>query len=167
MWIPALTALVAVIVGPIVTLYVARRQNSTALAVARQQIHAELVSASRQSWIGALRDAVAEFLAALPMLGVSFRTSTETQHEQHERLARVALLRAKINLLVNPGEADHQQLVKLVDEVFSVVLSMDDSKTSIIGDKQRQVVALAQKILKEEWERVKREGGAASLPTVT
>jgi len=167
-WIPAVTALVAVIVGPIVTLYVARHQNSTALAVARQQIHAELVSASRQQWINALRDAVAEFLATALMVGVR-RAETvqdEAVGEQSQRLARVALLRTKINLLVNPNEADHQRLTALIETATKAVLSIkaaDDATASGFGDTQRQIIQVTQQVLKREWERVKSEGGVVAV----
>ena len=45
----AATALVAVIVGPVISVYVARRQ-----------IRASAVLKNRQSWINALRDAIVE-----------------------------------------------------------------------------------------------------------
>ena len=48
--ISAITALVAVIIGPIISWYIAKRQ-----------IIASTVTISRQQWINTLRDAIADF----------------------------------------------------------------------------------------------------------
>ena len=45
------TALAAVIVGPIVSLFVARSQNRIALEVAELEFKASVISVSRQNWI--------------------------------------------------------------------------------------------------------------------
>jgi hypothetical protein len=62
-WLAAATALAAVVIGPLVTIYATNKQNETTLRVARDQISASTVSASRQKWIDSLRDTIAEFLA--------------------------------------------------------------------------------------------------------
>src|SRR4051812_7240766 len=86
-WITALTALVAVIVSPWVSYYVAKMQTTAERAkskteldqtlqlaqtqiernseIAQRQIHAQVVSSNRQHWINNLRDTLADALAAV------------------------------------------------------------------------------------------------------
>jgi hypothetical protein len=61
-WVPVcslIVAAVAVFVGPLISLRVAKRQTETALAVAQKQVIAPM----RQKWIDSLRDRVAEFVS--------------------------------------------------------------------------------------------------------
>ena len=59
-WLTAVTALVAVIVGPLISLFIAKQQNATNRYALRKQIEASTVSANRQTWINTLRDSIAE-----------------------------------------------------------------------------------------------------------
>lgn len=61
-WVPVgslIVAAVAVFVGPLISLRVAKRQTETALAVAQKQVIAPM----RQKWIDSLRDRVAKFVS--------------------------------------------------------------------------------------------------------
>jgi ABC-type transport system involved in cytochrome bd biosynthesis fused ATPase/permease subunit len=55
--ISAITALVAVIVSPIISIYIAKRQ-----------VHASVVSANRQKWIDSLRDQLADLITGVHVL---------------------------------------------------------------------------------------------------
>ena len=56
----------------------------------------------------------------------------------------------KIRLLINPKEEDHRKLVALVQEAISLVV---DGKSA--SQLRMDISALAQVVLKREWERVK------------
>jgi len=57
---------------------------------------------------------------------------------------------AKIELLLNFTETTHQNLVKLIKKI-----NQEIQKNYKISDRER-FIEYSQKILKEEWERVKK-----------
>lgn len=155
--IAALTALVAVIVGPIVSLNIAKRQ-----------FNANVLSVNRQEWINTLRDQISELVAQTIILRrevEQYRKEPDRIFARTEGVVRCAL---KIQLLINPKEADHVHLVnsigklmilvaktaaKTADKVAEKVEDQDmDSQFRVIRD---EIVSKSQEILKREWERVK------------
>jgi len=142
--ISATTALVAVIVSPIVSIYVAKRQ-----------IRASVVSANRQKWIDQLRECLAELIAALRFLNLRRDGSVAlSQDKWIERYERAFLLTSKVALLLNPQEDDHRALHAALQEAGSLLLSNDDDRKKIVPITQR-ILEQSQAILKREWERVK------------
>jgi P pilus assembly chaperone PapD len=143
--VTALTALVAVVVGPIVSIYVARRQ-----------IRASVVSNNRQQWIDNLRDTIADFLAKQLMVR-SLSRQAHADESSIPRIEDVLRLVNKIELLVNPMEQDHAELVQLVCELGDAMNQEKEKNKSFDVDPHvKRIVALSQAILKREWERVKR-----------
>ncbi|MCP3902066.1 MAG: hypothetical protein GY715_00400 [Planctomycetes bacterium] len=142
--ITAATALVAVAVGPWVAYWVARKQ-----------IHASVVSSNRQVWINTLRDVLTEFLAASTMTH-SLAAASYADNKSLPRIESLLELARKIELLINPKEADHEKLSDLVSEVANELRNAhDEGATQELQRRQEQIVSLAQDILKREWERVK------------
>jgi hypothetical protein len=112
----AITALVAVIVSPIVSIYVAKRQ-----------IRAAVVSANRQKWVDQLRNRIAELIAALRFLNLRRDGSvTLTQDEWIERFQHVLQLSSMVVVLLNPQEEDHKALHAALQEAGSLLLSTSD-----------------------------------------
>ena len=152
--ISACTALVASIAGPIVTLVVAKRN-----------FNATVLSANRQKWIETLRDAIAElislFVAALVVKAAwkdnwdKGRSLIAADKAMLEKLARMVLLQWEIRLLLNPTEADHQQLHRTIESALKRLQSEDISEAETDADVET-ITRLAQSILKREWGRVKR-----------
>jgi hypothetical protein len=112
--VSACTALVASIAGPIVT-----------LAVARRQFNASVLSANRQKWIETLRDMLSEWISILATASV-VRTTWKAEWdgglgpisargELLDKVQRLVLVQAKIRLLLNPLEADHEELRRAID----------------------------------------------------
>jgi hypothetical protein len=104
--IAAFTALVAVIIGPFITLRASKNQ---------------LLGSMRQAWINSLRDTIAEFCAkayvghgnigALLTQDDALRHSARLARMQHMQTTRELL--TKIRLLLNPNEPDHKQLYRM------------------------------------------------------
>ena len=155
------TALAAVIVGPIVSLFVARSQNRIALEVAELEFKASVISVSRQNWINDLREAISEFLGALARIGnpSGTRVSAVGQTDPEEgHVERVIVLRSRIALLINPLEEDHRNLLRLIDFAVSLAPSKHDPElTRTVAGVHHDITGEAQQILKREWEQVKRE----------
>jgi hypothetical protein len=139
--ITTVTALIAVTVGPIVTICVSRRQ-----------IRASVVSSNRQQWINNLRDTIADFLAKIIMV----RTLNARSHPDISTLPRLEeamRLGNKIELLLNPKDADHAELAGLIGQLADP--STETDRDLDINGLNRRVVQVSQAILKREWDRVK------------
>jgi hypothetical protein len=151
--VSACTALVASIVGPMVTLTVAKRQ-----------IAASVISVNRHRWIEALRDMIAEVISLL-VAALVVKAKWQARWDQGRgplnedpamlgKLERIVLARSKIHLLLNPAESDHQHLSKAIDHAFKRLQLEQSSEAETEADIQT-ITTLAQSILKREWQRVK------------
>ncbi len=145
--IAAVTALCAVLLGPLVSVWAAERQSRVAV-----------LSANRQAWINSLRDLIAECMSTGALIQLA-DWSTRPQSEFEEKIERLSFLTSKIRLMLNPKEEDHQRLADLLGEVMKACggLKSTDAKDAVAGATAVQgLVPLSQSVLKREWERVKR-----------
>jgi hypothetical protein len=153
-FVSALTALVASIAGPIVTLYVARTQFKSTVR-----------SANRQRWIDEFRDLIAHFCAELA-------TSVQVREKivRDGRIviqAEAAFLSSfekllytvnKIRLMINPLEHEHQKLIEVMNGLlvrFRTASAEDELQSEgqeIVG----QIVTMSVEIIRREWLRVQR-----------
>jgi hypothetical protein len=140
----AATALFAVVLGPLVSLWAARRQSRVTV-----------LSANRQAWINTLRDLLAECMAISGFIHIA-DWSERKQSEFDERMERFALVVSKIRLMLNPNEQDHQRLNEMLGELMKSMRSLKEKDTVKGAQLMRDFVPLSQTILKREWERVKR-----------
>lgn len=63
-----------------------------------------------------------------------------------------------IKLLINPQEADHQELVRLIESADKKIIESINNKRASASEFEavgQRIVAQSQIILKREWERVK------------
>jgi hypothetical protein len=136
-----LVALVAVITGPIVTFKVAKHQ---------------IISPIRQKWIDELRELMSEFLSECRK-GIIVAEGTgilNTESTNNDLFQKILYLEQKLNLMLNPNEEDHTKLLEAVIEIsdclqHGVVNFIEfGTKVSVAND-------ISQKILKNEWRRVK------------
>jgi hypothetical protein len=145
---------VASILGPIITLKVSKRQ-----------FNANVLSANRQKWIETLRDMVAELISLLTaalVIKSAWQSKWDKGHGPLrenaallQKLERIVLAQSKIRLLLNPTEADHQQLSRAIDTAIKR-LQAEESLDSDTEADIETITTLAQTILKREWRRVKR-----------
>jgi hypothetical protein len=180
----ALVALVALFLGPWMQWRIAKRQVQMQADIATLQINtqsriatrqiADNISTKRQSWIDELRKDAAEFLTVVGRIQelkrprVEQLTAMAEIHEDFkERLAsemRAKELGTRIRLRLNPNEAEHNRLVELIAEMASKGYDLNRKYTAadeaeaarIFNEASNAVVAHLQKILKHEWERVKK-----------
>ena len=151
--VSACTALVASIVGPLVTLNVAKRQfNATA------------ISSNRYKWIETLRDELAELISLLATaVVVKSKWKDQWEHGRGplnsepallEKFERIVLGEAKIRLLTSPSDDDQKLLSGLIESALRRLRSEEAQDAETEADIQA-IVVLAQSILKREWVRVK------------
>lgn len=145
--IAAATALCSVLLGPLVSMWAAQKQARVAV-----------LSGNRQAWINSLRDQIAEFLSIVAVVHAG-DWSDRTEKEYDEELKRLTLVGSKIKLMLNPKEEDHVRLADLLTEAFSTLggRKAAENKNSTRGAEiTRDIIPLAQSILKREWVRVKQ-----------
>lgn len=75
------------------------------------------------------------------------------------RAERMLFIEAKVRLMLNPKESDHQQLIDamygLRQAAGDTINSKDPSHHARLANATAAIVPVAQAILKREWERVK------------
>lgn len=146
----ASVALIAVIVGPLISLRVAKKQIEASKAVADLQVRSNVLSKNRQEWINTLRIEISGFIATATMV-LPLLIAQKDSLEMHKLLFQLQLHLAKTKLLINPKEEDHILLVEKMEDTTKHVFSFKGQPSDITDE----LVVVAQKVLKREWERVK------------
>lgn len=101
--ISAITALLAIIIGPFVTLYIARRQ-----------IKSNVLLPNRQKWINTLRDELSNYLAIMARTAGATASRTDDQAYLRTCIEDLCRSESKIQLLLNPKKDDHIALIALL-----------------------------------------------------
>lgn len=152
--VSAVTALIASILGPIVTLTVAKRQ-----------FNANVLSSNRQKWIESFRDRLAEFIALMTSVSIlkarwssdkeAAKNARETDRSIAEIAERITLAYAQLGLLMKDDDDSHSQLLRLA----RAALDNLGSEAATGNAMERQIVELTnlgRSIIRAEWARVKR-----------
>jgi hypothetical protein len=152
--ITAMTALVASIMSPFVTLDVARRQ-----------FRANVISSNRQKWIETFRDRLSELLAVMNAAHVIKRHSIDSwqgglgpvQANQAlaEKFERAYMALAEIRLLTNAADPEHQRLNDALAAALAP-LQHEELRDCELTASVDEVIALGRTLIRHEWRRVKR-----------
>lgn len=143
--ISAVTALAAVVLSPLVSLYVVRKE-----------VNAQVRAGNRQVWINELRSKIAAYLTEVSVNDTLHRPMAEGLNLAHQQVRRIHQLLNEIVLYLNPTEADHKQLVELLRAAAHDVLAKMKGEPVDPMRHRTEIVKNTQAILKREWERVKR-----------
>ncbi len=131
---------------------------------------AKIVAESRQQWIQTLREEIANFVSATNAIWDLHKIKdgcedilTEMKDPQfvmkelyhwackyNQAMQETEKLYAKIHLLINPQEETSQQLSSLLDKAMVAVEAK--KSPSKLND---EIIEISQRILKDEWVRVK------------
>lgn len=139
-------AALAVFIGPMISLRIAKRQVKSSLEVANKQITAPM----RQAWINNLRDLLAELTSsALHYFVAGFE---DRKDEEYQRLT---FLEEKVRLMLNAKEEDHKQLEQLIRRmVVALEVGRKEGQQEFVAA-HPAVIDLARQVLKREWNRIK------------
>lgn len=146
--VTAITALVAVVVGPLLSVYVARKQINTAA-----------LSKNRQEWINKLRNELAELITIVMHVPPAYAANSITNQEAIAKHGELTEKVELVKLLLNPKESDHQVLVCLITSASIQVkdaINQRQGNAVKLEEVAERVVKQGQIILKREWERVKK-----------
>jgi hypothetical protein len=138
-------AALALIVSPLSAWYVAKYQADSSRRVAVKQ----LIAPMRQKWIDDLRNRVAELISVAHWF---FRLNDKVNEIEVEQKA--LFLTRQIQLMLNPDDGDHQELVRLLGHVVNA--GLDGKDVSVLQSHVAEATVVCQAILKREWERVKK-----------
>lgn len=113
-----------------------------------RQLYAETVSKNRMDWINVWRENISVFLACAETLRNNCSCiSDEILSIEKEMYQARGMVVSRLNL----NEENHKAMLVLMDS-FVVNCSEQD-----FANQREAILALARKILKPEWERVKNE----------
>jgi flagellar biosynthesis/type III secretory pathway M-ring protein FliF/YscJ len=147
--IPVLSLVVtaiAVVVGPWISWRIAIRQ----IEAAQREAQRQLVGPMRQSWSLELRQHLAELLSST--LHYSVAGFEERPDKEYRRLTQ---LQQEVTLMLNPHEEEHTALVSAIGQMINA-LSGGKAFDQDFIDGHTETTRLAQRVLKEEWSRIKK-----------
>lgn len=151
--ITATTALVASIMGPIVTLTVARRQ-----------FRANVISTNRQKWIDTFRARVSELLSLMNAAQLIKRHATDAWRGGvgpaaslgvADKFEKAFMALAEVRLLTSAADPEHQ---RLNDQLAAALahLQHEDLREAELEACVAEIICLGRTIIRHEWGRVKR-----------
>ena len=124
----------------------------------KKRVQGEIIGTSRQEWIGSLRDCLAEFQSLLNLLNASFRhDEVLSSSQQNEKMSRAGFLKSKAELLLNPEEKGHQELVCTMRDALNFLIAPDESKDENLVAIQERLTEQAQSVMKGAWEQIKND----------
>lgn len=142
--VSALIALSGVIISVMVTLVI----DIMTTRFNYRQLYAQTVSTNRMDWINVWRENISTFLACAEAL----RSNTSSNSDELIKIEKEMYeSRGMIVSRLNLDEIDHQTMLLLIN-TFSIYCSDQE-----FINQRESILALARKILKPEWERVKEE----------
>jgi len=151
-FITATTALVAGVLGPLVS-----------YGVSRHQLHATLVSNNRERWIEALRDSIAEYMALVTSIALLEKNAPNdlgeavlANAELRAKGERMLLVRGRILLMTNPGESFQKTLRDCIDGAHATLLTRERLSVAQWQSHLERIAEAGHAALKAEWSRVKR-----------
>jgi len=143
-----ITTMLIVVVGFLIT----RKQLKSTQKLALENIRIEVLSKNRQDWINTLRDELSNYIGKLN----EYRYLNKLDDIEELTIKDVLIIKevttivTKIELLLNPTEKTHQDLIKLIKNMNKNI----QTENEILS--REKFIEYSQKILKEEWERVKK-----------
>jgi len=115
------------------------------------------VTAERVKWLGTLRENISTFCG----LTHTWRFSgLEGKPEEHETLLQIDKLRHLIRLQLNPDGVHDKSIEALVARIPQLTHMTQEPE---LKEALNELVEVSQKLLKDEWEKVKEESKRGDL----
>lgn len=136
--------------GALFQFFIGRKQASAALVSANaalrnsENVGRHKVAEFRQAWINNVIDTLSEHHSIISTIPAGQSASPEDER-------KLASSRTKLAILLNPDEADTVALLNAMEKV-------DASKTDAeFATSESEMLAVARRLLKTEWVRLKKE----------
>ena len=126
----------------------------TTLYVARRQIINAGVTQFRQQWIDNLRNTLSDYCSLVRSIMLLWDPTNREENKAEVLYKDFEQARFKINMLINPTEKDHIELVRMIDIIHKDTTDplRVDLKVNRLLD---ELIKCSQKIFKTEWIRVR------------
>ena len=133
--------------------------------VTDRQIKAKFISASRQKWIDAIQELLAELISyafSVAILKQQMRhadplAAVATNPVLLEKIQHVELVKNRIALLLAPGKPGHDALFEAVDIAYRRVVSRNQFDIiDFLPDDAALITEKFRPIVRAVWERIKR-----------
>ena len=147
--ISLMIAALAVVVGPLVSLYISKNQSKATLQLAKQQ----LLGPMRQAWINELRELVVEVTSNC-LHYWSTGTYEDLENDEYKRIIHI---QHKVRLMINPAEDDHAKLFKEIESMVNAAGASSSKEDKVFFDAYNTVISTSQAVLKREWDVVKKK----------
>ena len=150
-FIPAISALLGVLVGSLVSLH-----------VAKLNFRAQVQAKHRHEWVSELRETISEYQAFAPTTRPDpteyvgdgkFQLTKQDFEYSRERLEKASILFNKIKLLLDPKDVQHSELLKAMDTLNHECFRQEGIRVAVMVEYQHKVTDLARQILAEENNR--------------
>lgn len=162
---PWVAALIIGILSVIITIVTNRSQKQVLLRqiesskeIARLDFSKIVISGNRQDWINKIRDNVSEYLARTETYSIALLNPIndvqKLQELTNERLTDILKLEVRIVLMLNSNEDDSKDLIKFLGLYTKCIFG--EAITQPAEVLKQGIVEITKKILKTEWERVKK-----------
>lgn len=130
------------------------KQIESAKEIAQQDFNKTVISGNRQEWINKLRDNLSEYLARVESYSIETKNTNIDTRLLSEELIKILTLEIKIVLLLNSKEENSQNLIKYLGLFSSCLTGKSITETPEVL--KTMITNVTKKILKTEWERVKK-----------
>ena len=134
------------------------RQIESSKEIARLDFSKTVISGNRQEWINKLRDNLSEYLARTETYSIALLNPTNNaqklQELANDNLSDILKLEVRIVLMLNSNEEDSKELVKFLGIYTKCIFG--EAITQPAEVLKQRIVEITKKILKTEWERVKK-----------
>jgi len=126
----------------------------TTLYVVRRQIINAGVTQFRQQWIDNLRNTLSDYCSLVRSIMLMWDPTNRDENKALVLYKDFEQAKFKINMLINPNEKDHIELVRIIEIIHKDTtdpLREDLKVNKLLGE----LTKCSQKIFKTEWNRVR------------
>lgn len=152
-------ALLAVIVSPLVSWLVSKRQFETSLHISNKQVMAPI----KKEWVESLQNYVAELLSTSLWFYVSEEdlsqnsSDTEEYEDASERVEKkLLLIMSQIELMLDPTNDHHNNLLKSLKATYYSMWHGNEEFLKF-PDYHKESVKICQTVIKDELLRIQSE----------
>lgn len=141
--ISACTALIAVLIGPIIT---------------ERSSHRKTVSAMREKWINDLRETLSDLTSTAETAAAVLLQARAISPELKEKYDQLTRLETKAKMMLNPAKMTHLRLQQQLEEIVALAgeeKKQAEEKMSEMRALARAIVPTTQAVFKEAWEKMK------------
>jgi len=121
------------------------------------------VTSERVKWIQELRKNMSELSGAVHTWVLSIDSDEKQAIERGKLLEKIDRLGYLIRLQLNPNDQPDKEIEGLIRELGALA---DPTNLEPLKDHLEKLIALTQTLLKNEWEKVKKEATQGILPNL-